>query len=283
DVSSSPEWAASTDSEDDEEKDDDEEEQEEVPKRGRKRGQGRAEEAPLPLSKRSKGAAASKGKGSSPPAKGPLQLTLSQCARPLSQLLEPNRTMSGANLSKQPPSSQQAPPACGLEGHACADTRDSRKFAASPSRHTQLPMSSSQQQLQLPLSQRSGPPPSPTRPPLQLTRTKQEQQLQEQAQGQSGRTGIKLPRNGSISSSMAKAGRPAATAKAVQKSSSCLSSAAAACDGGGGALWYDKHAPADTSALAVHRKKVEEVRDFLQRQEQPGYTHWGSRMLIASG
>mmetsp|Transcript_10091 Transcript_10091/g.27615 ORF Transcript_10091/g.27615 Transcript_10091/m.27615 type:complete len:193 (-) Transcript_10091:1475-2053(-) len=75
---------------------------------------------------------------------------------------------------------------------------------------------------------------------------------------------------------------PAAAAKAAKKLPPCPSSAAAGCEGGG-ALWYDKYAPADTSALAVHRKKVEEVRDFLQRQEQPGYRHWGGRMLIASG
>eukprot|EP00967_Tisochrysis_lutea_P151195 scaffold293645_cov19-Tisochrysis_lutea.AAC.1 len=53
------------------------------------------------------------GDGGSPPAKGPLQLTLSQCHRPLSQLL-------GASLGKQPPSSQQRTSGCVLEGHAHA-------------------------------------------------------------------------------------------------------------------------------------------------------------------
>eukprot|EP00983_Pelagomonas_calceolata_P119494 1160611-Pelagomonas_calceolata.AAC.4 len=139
--------------------------------------------------------------------------------------------------------------------HSPAGAKDNHRLAASPSRQTQLPMSSSQHQ-QLPLSQRSGPPPSPARPPLQLTRTlqqQQQQQQQQQAQG-SEHPGRALPMTVSSSSSRAKASKPAATAKAAKKLPPCPSSAAAGCEGGG-ALWYDKYAPADTSALAVHRKK----------------------------
>ena len=51
------------------------------------------------------------------------------------------------------------------------------------------------------------------------------------------------------------------------------------------ALWVDKHAPRSSGELAVHKKKVEEVRDWLKRADaslQLGLTPT-PRMLVLSG
>ena len=51
------------------------------------------------------------------------------------------------------------------------------------------------------------------------------------------------------------------------------------------ALWVDKHAPRSSGDLAVHKKKVEEVRDWLKRADaslQLGLTPT-PRMLVLSG
>ena len=62
-------------------------------------------------------------------------------------------------------------------------------------------------------------------------------------------------------------------------------SAAPASTPAAAALWVDKHAPRSSGDLAVHKKKVEEVRDWLKRADaslQLGLTPT-PRMLVLSG
>ncbi|KAK9832070.1 hypothetical protein WJX81_003996 [Elliptochloris bilobata] len=51
----------------------------------------------------------------------------------------------------------------------------------------------------------------------------------------------------------------------------------------GGELWVEKHAPASTDDLVVHKKKVADVRAWLQAQAQPGLARGASRLLLVSG
>ena len=45
----------------------------------------------------------------------------------------------------------------------------------------------------------------------------------------------------------------------------------------------EKHAPANAADLVVHKKKVAEVRVWLQAQWQPGRPRGASRLLLVSG
>lgn len=53
--------------------------------------------------------------------------------------------------------------------------------------------------------------------------------------------------------------------------------------GPGGELWVEKHAPTIAEDLVVHKKKVGEVRAWLQAQAQPGRTPDLSRLLLITG
>lgn len=45
----------------------------------------------------------------------------------------------------------------------------------------------------------------------------------------------------------------------------------------------ERHAPASAADLVVHKKKVAEVRAWLQAQWQPGRPRGASRLLLVSG
>ena len=47
--------------------------------------------------------------------------------------------------------------------------------------------------------------------------------------------------------------------------------------------WLAKHAPDSVESLAMHKKKVEEIRGWLELQKQPGLGCHAPRMLILSG
>lgn len=47
--------------------------------------------------------------------------------------------------------------------------------------------------------------------------------------------------------------------------------------------WLEKHAPDSVDSLAMHKKKVDEIRGWLELQTQPGLQCQAPRMLILSG
>ena len=47
--------------------------------------------------------------------------------------------------------------------------------------------------------------------------------------------------------------------------------------------WLAKHAPETADSLAMHTKKVQEIRGWLELQRQPGLQCPAPRMLLLSG
>ena len=47
--------------------------------------------------------------------------------------------------------------------------------------------------------------------------------------------------------------------------------------------WLAKHAPETADSLAMHAKKVQEIRGWLELQRQPGLQCPAPRMLLLSG
>ena len=74
-----------------------------------------------------------------------------------------------------------------------------------------------------------------------------------------------------------------AAAPAAQPSQAQGAAAAAAAAGHAGALWTDKHAPASEADLVVHKKKVQEVRDWLEEQRRSLGRPGVPRLLVVTG
>lgn len=81
----------------------------------------------------------------------------------------------------------------------------------------------------------------------------------------------------------AAAARKAAAPPPAAEPSQAQAAAAAAAAGQAGELWTDKHAPASEADLVVHKKKVQEVREWLEEQRATLGRPSASRLLVVTG